>query len=342
MSYITREIPEGAIRYNTDSNKMEVWIGDKWMQVSVSSPNLAESGDTSVGARGLFAGGGVPVQVNVIQAFNIAVQGNTFDFGDLTEIRYYAGGASSKTRAVWAGGIPAGTPESDTIDFVTISSLGDATAFGELVGTDRSVMAGFANQTRACFAGGEAPSKVDEIDFVTIASTANALDFGNLTQARSTCIGLASPTRGVVIGGSTPTYVNTIDFVTIASTGDAQDFGDQYEIVYGGGAGGNATRGVMMGGAVPADPSKSATIQYLTIATRGNTLDFGDLTQARRYGACCSSPTRAVYCGGLYPSVANVMDSINIATTGNAIDFGDLFDHTFAIMNGCSNAHGGL
>ena len=33
-------IPEGAIRYNTDSNKMEVWIGDKWMQVAVSSPNL--------------------------------------------------------------------------------------------------------------------------------------------------------------------------------------------------------------------------------------------------------------------------------------------------------------
>jgi hypothetical protein len=36
------------------------------------------------------------------------------------------------------------------------------------------------------------------------------------------------------------------------------------------------------------------------------------------------------------------MDSINIATFGNAVDFGDLFDHHFAIPNGCSNAHGGL
>ena len=62
MSYIPREVPEGAIRYNTDSNKMEVWIGDKWMQVAVSSPNL------DGGARGLFGGGFVPsANTNVIQ-----------------------------------------------------------------------------------------------------------------------------------------------------------------------------------------------------------------------------------------------------------------------------------
>ena len=49
-------IPEGAIRYNTDSNKMEVWIGDKWMIVSVSSPNL------DGGARGVMGGGRYPHQ----------------------------------------------------------------------------------------------------------------------------------------------------------------------------------------------------------------------------------------------------------------------------------------
>ena len=46
-----KAIPTGAVRYNTDSNKMEVWIGDKWMIVSVSSPNL------DGGARGIRAGG---------------------------------------------------------------------------------------------------------------------------------------------------------------------------------------------------------------------------------------------------------------------------------------------
>ena len=51
MSLTPKQIPEGAIRYNTDSNKMECYIGDKWMQVAVSSPDL------DGGARGIFFGG---------------------------------------------------------------------------------------------------------------------------------------------------------------------------------------------------------------------------------------------------------------------------------------------
>ena len=96
----------------------------------------------------------------------------------------------------------------------------------------------------------------------------------------------------------------------------------------------------MMSGYTP--PTNVSTIQYVTIATRGNTTYFGDVTTQRRYGACCSSPTRAVYCGGLNPALEQTMDYITIATEGNAVDFGDLFDHHFAIPNGCSNAHGGL
>ena len=53
MSFITQNIPEGAIRFNTDSSKMEVWIGDKWMIVSTSSPNLGDS-SSRAGARGVF------------------------------------------------------------------------------------------------------------------------------------------------------------------------------------------------------------------------------------------------------------------------------------------------
>ena len=48
-SGISTEI--GSIRYNTDSNKMECYVNDKWMIVSVSTPNL------DGGARGLFGGG---------------------------------------------------------------------------------------------------------------------------------------------------------------------------------------------------------------------------------------------------------------------------------------------
>ena len=51
MSLNPREIPTGAVRYNTDSNKMEVYIGSTWMEVAVSSPNL------DGGARGIVMGG---------------------------------------------------------------------------------------------------------------------------------------------------------------------------------------------------------------------------------------------------------------------------------------------
>ena len=78
MSINPREIPEGAIRFNTDSSKMEVWIGDKWMQVAVSSPNL------NGGARACFAGGQTSEDVNTIDFIAIATTGNASDFGDLT------------------------------------------------------------------------------------------------------------------------------------------------------------------------------------------------------------------------------------------------------------------
>ena len=82
-------IPEGAIRYNTDSNKMEVWIGDKWMQVAVSSPNL------DGGGRGLIAGDN-PTS-NEIEFFTIPTQGNGTDFGDMTRNRLLGASVSSRT-----------------------------------------------------------------------------------------------------------------------------------------------------------------------------------------------------------------------------------------------------
>ena len=76
----------GALRYNTDSNKVELWDGSQWAEVQSSSPNL------NGGARGVF-GGGLnpslsPSTQNVIQYINISSTGNAQDFGDLTINRY--------------------------------------------------------------------------------------------------------------------------------------------------------------------------------------------------------------------------------------------------------------
>ena len=329
------EIPQGAIRFNTDSQKMEFYAQDQWWEMATDVPTL------DGGARGIWAGGADPSYSNMIQAFNIATTGSCFDFGNLSSPRYYAMGCSSRTRAVWGGGSePSGYV--DTIEYVTILSKGDYTAFGELVGTDRhNAGGGCANQIRGVYLGGEHPSKTAEIDYITIASTGNSEDFGDLSAARATITSFASPTRGVAMGGSeSPGAVTTIEYVTIPTTGSISDFGEQYVQVYGGGGGGNSTRGIQMGGYT--SPDNTNVIQYVTIASTGNSMDFGDITDARRYGATCSSPTRAVYCGGANPSLVNTLDFIQIATQGNAVEFGDQVDHIYAQNNGCSNAHGGL
>ena len=106
---MTKRIEEGAIRFNTDSNKMEVWIGDKWMQVAVSESR-------PIGARGLI--GGASSGGNTINYVTIATAGDAVDFGDLNNNVDYPGSVASRTRGIWAGGR---TPSNlDVIDYVNI------------------------------------------------------------------------------------------------------------------------------------------------------------------------------------------------------------------------------
>ena len=107
---------------------MEVWIGDKWMQVAVSSPNLGGNGNAStdptgnsadqvVGVRGLFGGGFVPsANTNVIQYITVSSTGNAIDFGNLTDKRRGIAACASSTRAVFGGGI--GPSISNILDFL--------------------------------------------------------------------------------------------------------------------------------------------------------------------------------------------------------------------------------
>ena len=40
MSFPPSEIPLGAIRFNSDSQKLEYWNGSAWMQIQTFTPNL--------------------------------------------------------------------------------------------------------------------------------------------------------------------------------------------------------------------------------------------------------------------------------------------------------------
>lgn len=317
----------GALRYNTDSSKVELYDGSQWTEVQSSRPDL------NGGARGVFGGGvAVPINTNFIEYITISTTGNAIDFGDLTYSINALGSLSSNTRGIFAGG----GSGSSQIDFITISSTGNATDFGVDLPIATGDNSGCSNSTRGLIGGGLTPGVSNVINYITISSTGLIADFGDLTSARAYLSACASSTRGIFVGGN-----NTIDFVTISTLGNAIDFGDLTTTGGGIGACSNSTRGVF-GGGYSVSPSIVNTINYITISTLGNAVNFGVLTQSRRGAGSCASSTRGVWAGGFSGADSNTIDHITILTQGNAVDFGDLINTARRNIGGLSNGHGGL
>ena len=213
-----------------------------------TSVAVYESGAASNNTRGLIAGGyDVSPLNNVtnIDFVTIATQGNASDFGDLTLGRRGLQGCGSPTRSVFASGYqqPDTGTKTDTIDYVTIGTAGNAQDFGNLT-SSRWGTAACADSTRGVFFGGLTPSSLNVIDFITIATTGNATDFGDLTaQASGRGSSTSNSIRGVYFHGI-GSYINAIGFVTIQTTGDEVDFGDNTYPSHGQGSGSTAHGGL--------------------------------------------------------------------------------------------------
>ena len=338
------QVPTGAIRFNSDSQKLEYWNGDAWFQIQTFSPNL------DGGARGLFMGGAESSATVAIDFITISTFGNAQDFGDRTQSGE-GGHFASRTRAV-CGGATAPTYV-NTVDFVTISSTGDATNFGDKTNLNSRV-SGCSNAVRGMYAGGfKAPAASDVIDYCTIATTGDFVDFGNLLGNREAPSGnINSPTRALWASGDVDgagNFQNSISYVTIASTGNAQEFGSLTETFFGGSGLSNATRGLIAGGYNPGSPQAASSsinvIQSISIASGGKTSDFGDLgsTHEARYNVgSCTDCVRGIFAGGRHSGgKTNVIGAVNLATEGTAVKFGDLTANK-AFYGGTSNGHGGL
>ena len=228
MSLPPSEIPSGAMRFNSDSSKLEYWNGSAWFQIHTFSPNLGDntnSTDSLGGARGVMMGGHAhPSYYNTIDFVTIPVQGNATDFGDAAITVSQVQGCASRTRGFSAGSWQgASGPVTDTIQFVTISSTGNGSDFGNLTNSTR-LCGLLSNATRAVRVSGANPS-TNIMDYWTMASSGNAVDFGDVTTSDShwsTCV--SSPTRGVWINGNESN--NIMEFITISTQGNSQDFGD--------------------------------------------------------------------------------------------------------------------
>ena len=339
----------GAIRYNTDSNKMECYVNNKWMIVSTSSENL------DGGGRGIIAGGVTPSESSqgqdAMEFITLSTQGNATSFGNLVRNKYsMMGGMSSKVRGIFSGGVIYNMPSGpgsyvDDMDLITIPSTGNASDFGNLVQGNRADVRAASNETRGLVYGGNSgPSPVartNTISFTTIATTGSSVDFGDMTVPRQNPTGSTSPTR-LVMGsgeGNSPTdSFKSLEFVTIASTGNGQDFGDCAFAKSYRSACGNSTRGLIAGGY-----GFTNQIESYELATLGNAINFGDLLNSQNNMPAMSTPTRAVWAGGNVPgnTMINTIQYVTIQTAGDAIDFGDLAN-PMRSGGGLSNSHGGL
>ena len=272
--------------------------------------------------RGVFAGGygiqtpgGSPGRLDDIDYITIASEGNAIDFGNLSVGRNGLSAVSSSTRGIIAGGAtnqgsPGATNATNSMDYVEISTLGNAADFGDLI-KERIGSGSLVNSaTRGIFGAGDDYShpawqftSLGQLDSITMASKGNSVDFGSDIH-RQIGAGCGNDVRGCWAGG----YITT-----------------QYS-------------------GSPARQEAARRMTYVTISTFGNAIDFGNLTCGSRiYPGGASTKTRGIWTGGsAYPVHYNEIDYIQFSSLGDSIDFGDLHRNKGYMTSTTSDSHGGL
>ena len=162
--------------------------GTNFGNLSETTMNTCPVANKTRGVVALGQAGPAPQQSRRIQFIELSTGGDAQDFGEVTTLNKAGGGAvGSSTRACFMGGVGTtgdATHVSNVIDFVTISTLGNAQDFGDMtVAVDNFATA--SSSIRGLHAGGRTGTPAAEalqnvIGFITIASTGNASDFGDL------------------------------------------------------------------------------------------------------------------------------------------------------------------
>ena len=116
--------------------------------------------DANLGAIGIVAGGqnndSSGTVLNIIEKFVPESAGNATDFGDLTVARHASSSIGNDTRAIFAGGWDnyAGSSRSNVIDYITYTTTGNATDFGDVAATTSDANSSASNNVRGITFGG--------------------------------------------------------------------------------------------------------------------------------------------------------------------------------------------
>jgi len=252
----------------------------------LSRKKYASLGGISSRTRGIMPGGyhynapgGPGTYIDDMDAFTISIQGNSFDFGNLSQgNRSEPCSASNETRGIVAGGAAGPSPvvRTNNITYVTIASQSDTIDFGDMIGGLYQNPTGTASQTRLVMGTGEgSPANFNSLEYITISTLGNAADFGDTAVTASYRTACGNVVRGLIAGGYTPSVQSTIEFFAIATLGNTSDFGD-LTVSRGAPTGmASSTRGVFAGGRE--SPNNFDVIDYVQISSTGNATDFGNL-----------------------------------------------------------------
>lgn len=307
--------------------------------------------ETYAGDRGIFFPGHNTTEIQYITISSI---GNASDFGDAPPSEWYGHDAVSNgasDRGVLAGGqVDAAASQRNNIEYITISSIGNSTDFGDLT-LRRTGVASCDSGTSdkgLFFGGSNTPGTTiyNEIDYITISSIGDATDFGDISTTSRWFAGTSNDIndRGVWFGGVTgvgggATRLNIIEYVTISSPADSTDFGDML-----GNRGessctsnGTSNRGIVASG--NGSGGYLDTIEYITINSLSDASAFGNLSGVCGYGSACSNKTNqrgVLHLGASVP--VNVLEYITITSLGDSIDFGDLSSEAKTYSKATSNA----
>ena len=214
----------------------------------------------------------------------VATTGNSSSFGDLVTDEDGKNSVTDASRGVFAGNDNQGSD----MEYITIDTASNATAFGYTLTVGRGYGGGAGNGTIGLFFGGSIPSNAGRssnvIDYITVQTPSNATDFGDLSQGLQIRGATSDATRAIVGGGMTTTndsYSNEIQYVTMASAGNATDFGDITRNADGT-CTGDGTYATWAGGVQGTGSPTYYTnvIDRVTIQTPANATDFGDLSVA--------------------------------------------------------------
>jgi len=270
-------------------------------------------------------------------------EGEIVAFGAVVSIEYSLPVLGD--RGVFGGGYISG-PAQNTMDYISLTSAGDGTSFGELTAT-RYGLAACSNgaNDRGVFCGGVSSDGDDNvIDYITISSLGNASDFGDWSIETRYISGTSNGIndRGLAAGDFNQS-TNSIHYITISSLGNSTYFGDLIGTNRNslGVISNNTNNKVVFSGGRLSTGAATNVIYYVNITSLGDVTNFGELITDRKSHAGISNATneRGIFGGGTEVSNTNSIEYITISSNGNSTDFGDITAVTYS-LTGASNGEG--